>query len=116
MAEQLNFLEYKYPAFSDRVIDAAANRTLNAEPLIRELERINDVMRGLEQVFKIARTNTVQSDCFADREDGEAVEPPLSKYAIDSLLGLGQAAAGMALERIEQTASWADKHGVEERR
>lgn len=115
MANPTNFLEYKYSLFSDGAVDAADNGRLKAARLIRDLDRINDIAKGLEQVFKIARANVVQRDCFTDRVDDEAVEPPLSNYAIDCLLGLGQAISAMVVQDIEFTASWANKHGAEDR-
>ncbi|WP_243435415.1 hypothetical protein [Burkholderia pseudomallei] len=108
-----NFLDSRFPVFSAAVSDAAANGTLvNAGPLLNCLERTDAVVRGLEQIFAIARANMVHEVAHRSAAEGTTVEPPLNPVTVEALLAMGAAVSGMLARDIECLADWADKHAM----
>lgn len=103
-----NFLDRDFHQFSDRVFDAAREGRLNAEPLVRLLERASTVAQGVGAVLRIERANTV---CAEAPEEGQQ-QPPLSSSTIYSLLELARFSAEALEYDIEHIAEWAEKHGV----
>jgi hypothetical protein len=109
-----NFLDCRFPIFSTRVSDAAANGTLmNAGPLLNNLDRTYAVVRGLEQIFVIARANMVQESISSSSGENEAAEPPLNPVTVEVLMAMGAAVSGMLVRDIENLSDWAEKHAVQ---
>lgn len=107
-----NFLQEDFRRFSDRVVAAAADGRLNAEPLINLLERASAVASGVSAVLTIEAANTVRNEVSAP-DDG--LEPPLSSGIMYNLIGLARVAADSLEREIERVAEWADEHGINER-
>jgi hypothetical protein len=100
-----NLLERDFNHFSARAVDVACNGQLNAEPLIRLLERASIVAQGIGAVLRIERANTVFSEAPEDAQS----EPPLSSSTMYSLLELARVSAEALESDIERVADWADK-------
>ena len=109
--DQKNFVEWGYPQFSDRAIEAARRGHLNAEPLLDLLQKTHDVSRALEQIFKIAQENRFRE--FAWDVD-DSLEPPMSPNTIESLLALGQVASAILESAVGRISTWLEKHGIRE--
>ncbi|CAJ2828687.1 hypothetical protein LRP76_01405 [Burkholderia pseudomallei] len=109
-----NFLDCRFPIFSARVSDAAANGTfMNAGPLLNNLERTYAVVRGLEQIFVIARANMVIESTSRSSEEDETTEPPLNPVTVEALVAMGAAVSGLLVRDIEDLSDWAEKHAVQ---
>ncbi len=113
MREASNFLDVKESAFSDRVQRAALQGRLNADPLVGCLDSAARVSRGLSTIFRMARNNALQS--FAnDQATAGGGDLALCADTMEALFDLGGEAARMLARDIEQTAAWAETHGVRE--
>ncbi|MCT7922349.1 MULTISPECIES: hypothetical protein [Burkholderia] len=108
-----NFLDSRFPVFSERVSDAAADDSLvRAGPLLNRLERAYAVVHGLEQIFAIARANLVQESLYRNAGEGCEVEPPLKPTTVEALLAMGAAVSGLLVQDIGALSDWADEHAV----
>ncbi|CAJ3304187.1 Uncharacterised protein [Burkholderia pseudomallei] len=106
-----NFLDSRFPIFSARVSEAAKDGTLtNAGPLLNNLERTFVMVRGLEQIFAIARGNMVQEHIYRNSEGDGSVEPPLSPTSVEALLAMGAAVSQSLVKDIEGLSDWAEKY------
>ncbi|ANW49865.1 hypothetical protein [Burkholderia pseudomallei] len=112
-----NFLDFRFPVFSERVSEAAADGTLaKSGPLLNSLERTFVIVRGLEQIFTIARGNIVQEHIYRSSEGDGSVEPPLSSTSVEALLAMGAAVSQSLVKDIEDLSDWAEKYALPERR
>lgn len=109
MNTPINHMESVLGAFSAEATAAAQRGTLNAAPLIDGLERAAAVCYGVRSLVRILRANELQRSLYADRTEGETIEPPLSDAAVDGLLALGGVAAELVERDIERLAEWADE-------
>ncbi|HEM7801748.1 hypothetical protein [Burkholderia cenocepacia] len=108
-----NFLDSRFPVFSERVSDAAADDLLvRAGPLLNHLERAYAVVHGLEHIFAIARANLVQETSYRSAGEGCEVEPPLQPTTVEALLAMGAAVSGMLVQDIGALSDWADEYAV----
>ncbi|VWC29738.1 hypothetical protein BLA23254_06275 [Burkholderia lata] len=108
-----NFLDSRFPVFSERVSAAAADDSVvRAGPLLSRLERTYAVVCGLEQIFAIARANMVQESSYRSAGEGCDVEPPLKPTTVEALLAMGAAVSGMLVQDIGALSDWADEYAV----
>ncbi|KVU85012.1 hypothetical protein WK76_23745 [Burkholderia ubonensis] len=108
------FLENRFPIFGARVSDAAANGTfMNAGPLVRNIERTFVLVRGLEQIFTIARANLVQEQIYRNSEGDGSAEPPLDPATVEALLAMGAVVSESLVLDIEDLSDWAETHAVQ---
>lgn len=114
MRDGSNFLDVKESAFSDRVQRAALQGRLNADPLVGCLDSAARVSRGLSAIFRMARNNALQRFANEQAAAGGGGEPALCADTMEALFDLGGEAARMLARDIEQTAAWAETHGVRE--
>jgi len=112
MDKAKNFLEYSSGPFPASITKVAYQRPMNAGPMIACLERIQPIMRGLEQVFKIAANNRIQESGFDDDLLDDDEMAPLSPNTIDALLQMGCAISAMVADEITDLASWARDHAL----
>ncbi|RQS00231.1 hypothetical protein [Burkholderia sp. Bp8991] len=85
---------------------------LNAEPLMGALDQAIEVARGIAEVLHFQTTNAVRADNYANRDDGEAIEPPVSDSSMSALLGLARVASDLLVGELERVARWTDEHGA----
>lgn len=108
-----NFLDSRFPVFSERVSDAAADDSLvRVGPLLNHLERAYAVVHGLEHIFAIARANLVQETSYRSAGEGCEVESPLQPTTVEALLAMGAAVSGMLVQDIGALSDWADEYAV----
>lgn len=104
-----SLLELKYGQFNDRTIDAADRDRRGAGDLMRDLNRIFSVCRGLGTVMRIASGNDVLNDQH-DPDDADS-QPPLSSAAINSLTTMVAAVCEWIVEDIGCTAERFNSRG-----
>lgn len=85
---------------------------LNAKPLMDALDRAFAVSNGIATVLRIRTANAVQADAYADRDEGQAIEPPLNEASVSALCDLARVSAQLLANELEHVARWTDEYGV----
>ncbi|SAK61482.1 hypothetical protein AWB75_02629 [Caballeronia catudaia] len=94
-------------AFSEKTTMACYRNQIPAAPLMRSLECVHGAARGLSELFTLLRLNETQRLSYADRDDNDAVSPPLPPNTVDSFMALGTAVCELLEADIERLAKWA---------
>lgn len=95
-------LENDYAVFYDRTIEAADRSTLGAAPLMRELNRMHQVVTGLGVVLRIVACNSV----LDDNSDPNVDPPPLSKASEYALTAMAAAICEGMCAQMEHRADF----------
>jgi hypothetical protein len=93
--------------FSESVLMASYRNQIPAAPLVRSLETVHGAARGLGELFTLLQLNETHRRSYADRDEGDAVTPPLSSNTVDNFMALGAAVCGLLQADIERLSKWA---------
>ncbi|SAK96854.1 hypothetical protein AWB75_07054 [Caballeronia catudaia] len=93
--------------FGEKTMMACYRHQISAAPFVRSLECVHGVARGLGELFTLLQVNETQRLSYADRDEGEAVTPPLPPNSVDNFMALGASVCELLRADIERLAKWA---------
>ncbi|WP_320534805.1 hypothetical protein [Robbsia andropogonis] len=113
MDNQKNFLNEDWSYFSKAAIEAAECGNLsNAEPLLRQLHKMALVSSGVGEILAMYQANAVREDAYGERDSGDPMEPPVSRFTMSALMNVAEYACRSMTSDVESLAKWVDRHGV----